>query len=340
MRILVYGAGVIGVNLAADLYSYGKDVTLLARGEWADTLERKGLVILPFGSFRKRKYNIPVIRKLKKDDVYDVILVTMRYTQLDSVLFILAENISKNIVLIGNNLFAEEYIKALKNKNVLFGFYMAAGHREKEYVVSISLRKLTVGSLKEGWAEKELIGRIFTGTRVKVTYQSNMEDYLLCHAALVVPIAFACYCCNGNLKKISKDRACLNMVISANIEGYKAIESAGHIILPKICRDFRSGKYRIICYFIYRVMSSTAIGKICASDHALNAVEEISALNNRLKRFYDAHKAEYPNYHKLEKSAEKYMSKDCVSRRGKWRKKFIKTTSGIFSEQESGGNFM
>ena len=45
MRILVYGAGVIGANLAADLTAGGKDVTLPARGAWADTLEEKGLVI-------------------------------------------------------------------------------------------------------------------------------------------------------------------------------------------------------------------------------------------------------------------------------------------------------
>ena len=34
MKILVFGAGVLGCNLARNLFRAGKDVTLLARGNW------------------------------------------------------------------------------------------------------------------------------------------------------------------------------------------------------------------------------------------------------------------------------------------------------------------
>lgn len=45
MKILVYGAGVIGCELTHVLKKGGNDVTLLARGEWKNTLGRSGLVI-------------------------------------------------------------------------------------------------------------------------------------------------------------------------------------------------------------------------------------------------------------------------------------------------------
>ena len=48
----------------------------------------KGLILVidPIFSPGKKKYHVPVIRELKKDDIYDVIFVVMRYTQLQSVM--------------------------------------------------------------------------------------------------------------------------------------------------------------------------------------------------------------------------------------------------------------
>lgn len=45
MKILVYGAGVPGCNLARNLFRAGKDVTLLARGAWGERIRENGLRI-------------------------------------------------------------------------------------------------------------------------------------------------------------------------------------------------------------------------------------------------------------------------------------------------------
>ena len=78
--------------------------------------------------------------------------------------------------------------------------------------------------------QEKLIQEIFAGTKYKVIYEPNMGDYLLCHAAFVLPSVFACYKTDGNLKKLKKDNAYLNRLIDANIEGYRAIRNAGHEI--------------------------------------------------------------------------------------------------------------
>ena len=56
-------------------------------------------------------------------------------------------------------------------------------------------------------------------------------------------------------------------------------------------------------------MCSTPLGKICASDHAMNAVEEMIALNRDLKAFFRKAGTETPIWNELEKGAAKYLQK-------------------------------
>ena len=81
MKILVYGAGVLGCNLARNLFHAGKDVTLLARGNWAEEIRKNGLRIKDQFSLRTSVSRIPVVTTLAPDAAYDVIFVVLRYTQ-------------------------------------------------------------------------------------------------------------------------------------------------------------------------------------------------------------------------------------------------------------------
>ena len=307
MKILVYGAGVLGCNLARNLFHAGKDVTLLARGKWAEEIRKNGLRVKDKFSPRTSVSRIPVVTKLKPEEIYDVIFVVLRYTQLDSALDTLRANQTKNIVFVGNNVRPRALAASLPEKNVLFAFALSAGHREPDRVVSIDLKKITIGQLPGAASNAGLIGEIFGGTKYKVVYEPNMEDYLLCHAAFVMPAAFACYKTDGNLKKLKRDTAYLERLIDANIEGYRAIRNAGHAILPKADADFESEKYRKNCLRFFKLMCATSLGKLCASDHAMNATDEMSALNRDIKKFFDENGAAYPVWLALEAEAGKYL---------------------------------
>ena len=307
MKILMFGAGVLGCNLARNLFRAGKDVTLLARGSWADEIRQNGLRIKDKFSPRLSVSRIPVVTELKPEDQYDVIFVVVRYTQIDSILDALRANGTKNIVFVGNNVRAEALAASLPEKNVLFAFALSAGHRESDRVASIDLKKITIGQLRGAPSNEPLIGRIFEGTKYKAVYQPNMGDYLLCHAAFVIPAAFACYKTDGNLKKLKGNTAYLSRMIDANIEGYRAIRNAGHEILPKEDADFEGAAYRKTCLRFFKLMCATSLGKICASDHAMNAVGEMSALNRDLKAFFDEQGAPYPVWRELEGEAGRYL---------------------------------
>ena len=121
--------------------------------------------------------------------------------------------------------------------------------------------------------------------------------------------AFACYKTDGDLKKLRGDTVYLNRVLDANIEGYRAIRNAGHTILPKGDADFEGEKYRKTCVKFFTLMCATGLGKVCASDHAMNAIEEMSTLNRDLKKLFEENGASYPVWKEMEKDAEKYLQK-------------------------------
>lgn len=307
MKILVFGAGVLGCNLARNLFRAGKDVTLLARGKWAEEIKTNGLRVKNKFSPRVSVCEIPVTTELKPEDEYDVIFVVVRYTQIDSVIDTLRASRAKNIVFVGNNVRTEALAAALPEKNVLFAFALSAGHREPDRVVSIDLKKITIGQLSGAPSNEQLIASVFEGTNYKTVYEPNAGDYLLCHAAFVLPAAFACYKTDGELRKLKNNAEYLNKMIDANIEAYRAIKNAGHEILPKDDANFESEQYRKTCLRFFKLICSTGLGKICVSDHAMNAVDEMSALNRDLKKFFDGNGAEYPVWQELEKDCGKYL---------------------------------
>lgn len=103
MKFLVFGAGVLGCNLANNLFRAGKDVTLLARGPWADEIRRNGLRIKNTLSRRTAVSPIPVAAELLPGDDYDVIFVAVRYTQIETILETLRASLAKTMIFVGNN---------------------------------------------------------------------------------------------------------------------------------------------------------------------------------------------------------------------------------------------
>ncbi|MFD8986259.1 ketopantoate reductase family protein, partial [Streptomyces sp. NPDC059564] len=87
MKLLVYGAGVLGSLFAARLHEAGHDVSLLARGERLTALHRHGVQLAeedgPVG-----RVSVPVVEH--PDGAYDLITVFVRTHQVDGVLESLA----------------------------------------------------------------------------------------------------------------------------------------------------------------------------------------------------------------------------------------------------------
>ena len=295
MRILIIGAGVLGSNLAHSIKK-GNDVTILARNKTYENLKNNGLII-KHKLGKKSVDHFNVIDKLEENDIYDVIFVVSRFSSLDSIVKIIEKNKSKNIVFVGNNMNAEKYMN-IKDKNILFAFFMAAGKKYDGYINSICLNKIEIGRTDGKDISNEFIKSIFKETKIKLTIENKMNDYLKTHACAVLPLVFASYKVDGNLKLLKKDKEYSLLIMDAIIEGYDVLKKLGYEILPK-------GEYENCvnkkekCAFIYRFMFSNFIGKMCISDHAMSAREEFILLDNEFEKLKKKSKLETKVYDKL-----------------------------------------
>jgi len=280
----------------SSFYKKGNDVTILARNKTYEQLKNNGLIIKhKLGKKTVDYFNI--IDRLDENDIYDVIFVVSRFSSLDSIVPIIKHNNSQNIVFVGNNMSVEKYMN-IENKNILFAFFMAAGKKYDGYINSICLNKIQIGRVDGKDVSNEFIKSIFKETKIKVTIQNKMNDYLKTHACAVLPLVFASYKVNGNLNLLKKDKEYSLLIMDAIIEGYNVLKKLGYEILPK-------GEYENCvnkkerCAFIYRFMFSNFIGKMCISDHAMSAREEFIFLEKEFEKLKKKANIETKTYDKL-----------------------------------------
>ena len=100
-RVLIFGAGVIGSIYAVKFIEAGIDVTVFARSDRLKTLQEKGLQYYEKGAVKSVRVN--VIGELDNDDIYDFIIVSVRYDQSESALSAVKDNKSQNIITMTNN---------------------------------------------------------------------------------------------------------------------------------------------------------------------------------------------------------------------------------------------
>ena len=195
MKILIYGAGVQGQFLAHALNTKDNDITMFARGKTLEHLNQKGLKLQHSLQRKTTNEHITTISTLSEHDIYDVIFVTMKYSDFYNVVPTLAQNKSENIIFIGNNMNPKLLQSTLTQqsnhlKHITFGFLMTGGSREASHtnILRFNAGELKVGNMHGEITFSDKLNSIFKNAKIKLTYEQNFEDWLMSHAALVLPL--------------------------------------------------------------------------------------------------------------------------------------------------------
>ncbi|PKN98994.1 MAG: hypothetical protein CVU42_08985 [Chloroflexi bacterium HGW-Chloroflexi-4] len=289
MKILVFGAGVLGSLYGTRLFQSGYDVTLLARGMRFDEISENGVILEGALSGERTVSRVPVCDALTPEDDYDLIIVLVRADQVDDLLPMLAANKkSKSVLFMVNNPSGySEWIKAVGKERILLGFAGAGGTRKNGvvtfHVVSPILQPTTLAEVDGAKTDRiKQISKMFKNAGFATTISSNMDAWQKTHVAWVSPVANAIIAAGGDGKALSQRPDLLHLLVQAIHEGFAVLNKLNIPITPpklKIITTLPKGLTR----FVFKLWSRSQHFDTIATRHTLAAYGEMKLLSERFQ---------------------------------------------------------
>lgn len=280
MKILVYGAGVIGSVYAARLHEVGYNVTLLARGRRAEWLRTHGILLEDAHTRKRTLTTVPIIDHLAPTDAYDLVLVTVRMDQVASVLPALAANHQiPTVLFLLNNPAGVQHLQALDPQRVVPGFPGMGGSRQGEVVRYMLIRQqpTTLGEVDGRVTPRvQQLATVLRKAGFPVALSHDMEAWLKTHAVFVSCVSAALAMVGGDSVRLAHTRTSVVMMVKAIREGFAALQALGMSIAPF--------NLKVLCTWMpvwfavgyWQYAFRTAVGTLAMAPHANAARDEMS----------------------------------------------------------------
>ena len=285
MKVLVYGAGVLGSLYAARLKKSGHDVTVLARGKRFDEIEAHGLVLEHALKGTRSVTPVAVTKELRPDDAYDLVLVVMRHNQVADVLPSLAANRKSALVvfMVNNPLGYGEWLHAVGPDRLLVGFPGAGGTRVDGvvyyHVVSPLLQPTTFGDPEDGVTGRvRALARVFTRAGFPTAVCADMDAWQKTHVAWVSALANALYMAGGSGEGMAGRGDAARLAVRAIREGFAVLHALGIPVTPQKLRAFEWVPLPILVA-VLRAWARTKHFDTIATRHTLAAFDEMATVS-------------------------------------------------------------
>ena len=285
--ILVIGAGITGGYTATRLLDNGADISLLARGEKADRLEKVGLRLRDGLTGAERTVRLPIVRE-PVEQQYDIVIVCVQDSQRPAVEQLIRNLPGHPVVwFLGNT--TRGYKDAgnlLGQDRILGGFPDVGGTWEGDVLVYADRKKpkdnpfnnLIAGSaFPESKSAFEFLQKTMLGLNQRVAHYDPIMAWHLCHVALILPLAGAIYQHDGDLEAVASDRELLKRTMRAVLQGLNIVRLNGYPILPKGLKAFRFIPVALGTMKIAGTLRSR-FGEIALAGHASTARNEMQHL--------------------------------------------------------------
>ena len=287
MRLLIYGAGVIGCLYAALFGQAGYDTTLYARGKRLEAFRENGLLYEIKG--KTYKAEVKIIDLLKEDDKYDFIFLTVKENQVHTALKELSLNASPNIVTMVNTLEPYSNWEKLCGKGRIIPAFPGAGGSFDNGILKAALTprmiQPTTFSEIDGGQTKRLLRLAELLKEAGIPYQivKDMHQWQLCHLAMVVPIADAYYEAQKP-KEVWRECEVMTKTAKRMKRNFKSLHDSGIALSPKKMNIFRCSPIFILKIGLTIVFRSN-FGNVFMYQHSINAPDEMRRLHTQFYQY-------------------------------------------------------
>ena len=282
MKILIYGAGVIGSLYATLLSEAGVDVSIYARGKRLESLLKNGLLYKKGNQIKTAK--VTVIAKVEDDDLYDYVFLTVRENQLRAALAELKDNVSPTIVTMVNSLDAYDSWEEICGKGRILPAFPGAGGGIENNVLDAALtpRIIQPTTLGRTDGREKKLTAIFKKAKIPYQIVEDMHTWQICHLGMVVPIADAYYE-SEDPKNCGNDHRLMMATARQIKDNLRHISSGGEKISPSKMNWFKILPTPIVALLLGVVFRSD-FGDRFMYQHSIKAPDEMKRLH---EQFYN-----------------------------------------------------
>ncbi len=305
MNTLIYGSGPIGQWLALRLQQGGKDVTLLARNETYNNLQRHGITLTDGFTGEKETAQVKLTDHLAPEDRYDLIIVTMNKINREKICPILSANKHLKMVLVmGNDVSGfERYCEQLPKDKVLLGFPGGGGGWDGDDLVFVDKEKpegkrgkLFLGELEVGITDRmQVLQKFFESACLPVSLEQNMDGWLKYHFAFMGPTVGLIFKHNGDLKKAAEDNDGLRKYVLACREAGNVLAKVGYTKRQPPVFNLFYWLPLWIAPKVFRKMFSSRFAEVGFGLHVKVIGDEFRALNEEFSAIKKMSGVETPN---------------------------------------------
>ncbi len=315
VRVLFFGAGVLGSLYAARLDEAGHEVAIVARGRRYDELQEHGIELVRHDTGERTVTPVRVLDRVPADEPFDVCVVLVQRQQLDEALPALASGNGIASYMVMTNMLdgPDILIDALGGGRVLVGHVNAGGEREGHVVRYMCSQRMTMGELDGSRTHRlSRIAGAFEEAGFPVDISKDMVAWKRCHAAFGSALCNALYMAGTDNFRLARDRVAMKKLVLGIREALTVMKATGIAIEPSKLRSI----FWIPTFVLVPVLSralGTDLFDIGGARHARNAREEMGRLTADLMELARAANLKVPVLDELAQYASDEASQSVAS---------------------------